>query len=143
MFILLRLPGRDTGLSHSIQALILALAEAWALEFRRGNRPPSLYQSGIIYQAEPYDWPAEEWADPMLVASRGWGDCDDLVIYRLAEILADSNYDPKQGQRSGLPAWPMVYRKMDGSQRYHIGIRHADGSEEDPARRLSKDGKVS
>lgn len=142
MLVLTKLPGKDSALLPSIQLIMLALAEAWSLEFRR-KQPPKLYKSGIIYQPEPPGLPAEEWADPYTVADRRWGDCDDLVLYRLAEIFHESGYDPRTGTREGLPAWPQVMRALDGTKRYHIAIRHADGTEEDPALKLSPSGKVS
>lgn len=143
MLVLTRLPGKEADLSRSIQALILTLAEVWASEFRRHGAPPSVYGGTIVYKPEPEDSPCEEWCDPYTVAERGWGDCDDLVIYRLAELLYQNGYKTTLDSRATLPAWPMVYRALDGSNRYHVGIRLASGAEEDPAKTLSPNGKVT
>ena len=106
----------------------MALAPAWGEELKRRPLPP-LYRSGVIFKPEPRSNPCEEFADPYIVFKRKWGDCDDLVLWRLAELHA-----------AGMEAFPQVMRALDGSGRYHIAVRHADGREEDPAKILYKGG---
>lgn len=63
--------------------------------FARGSVPmarlwqlPPLYRSGIVYQKEPgHGSGNEDFALPKTTYDRGWGDCDDLVIYRCWELL--------------------------------------------------------
>lgn len=134
MFVVTCLPGHGVDLSRSIRDMILCLAECWADELRRSPLP-ALYSSGVFYRAEDKRNQAEEWVDPYTVLKRGFGDCDDLVIWRLAEILNAANYD---GNRENLPAWPAVARK--GTE-YHVMIRHkADNSLEDPSLKLLRKG---
>lgn len=50
---------------------------------------PPLYQSGVVYREEPGHGGGKEFFDlPQTVYARGWGDCDDLCIWRIAELLA-------------------------------------------------------
>lgn len=53
----------------------------------RAGLVPQLYGSHILYRPEPWAGRFEEFADALVVAERGWGDCDDLVAYRCAEII--------------------------------------------------------
>lgn len=131
MFVLLKLPGKGRDLSRTIRDHIMSQAEAWAEELKSNPLPP-FYQCGIRYRPEPLRAPCEEWVDPYTVKQRGYGDCDDMVIWRLAEILAKSGYDPiRQGPRNA-PAHPAVARKRN-TGRYHVLIRHSNGEFEDPA----------
>lgn len=115
--------------------IILGLAEAWSLELCRNPLPP--YKScGIRYVPEPANSEAEEWVDPYTCRKRGYGDCDDMVIWRLAEILKNAKYDPRKG-RKNIPAWPAIYAHDDGV-RYHVAIMHKNGEIEDPAKEAVK-----
>jgi len=63
--------------------------------FARGSVPmapiwklPPLYRSGIKYKEEPdYGSGNEDFQVPILTYQRKWGDCEDLVIYRVWELL--------------------------------------------------------
>jgi len=94
----------------------------WARWMQRNpGRLPPLRESGIRWEPEKFPgW--EEWAPPPLVYARGFGDCDDIVLWRLAELLA-----------AGEKAHPQVLRDWQDGVRYHVAIRRADGSEEDPS----------
>ena len=131
MFVVCRLPGRGTDLSVSIQRIILALAEAWADEIARRPVTP-LYKSSVQFKPEPKENLAEEFVDPYTLRERGYGDCDDLVISRLAEIYAQTGWRSITSPNEKMPAWPAVARKL-GTLDYHVMIRHADGREEDPS----------
>lgn len=109
-------------LAAAMREALLGLARAYSIGMKVVPVPP-LYDSGVRYQREPNSgegW--EEWADPWSVSSRGWGDCDDLVMYRVAELLA-------AGEAAGINViW-------DG-YRYHVRVRRADQSIEDPSHLL-------
>jgi hypothetical protein len=108
----------------TLNACILSAAE------RMVEDPlPLLYTSSIIYKPEPWSGSGvEEFADPWTVHARGWGDCDDLVIYRAAELVA-----------AGLPAHARILR-LKGTARYHTQVkRDFDDQYEDPSlQRLGK-----
>ena len=83
---------------------------------------PPLYRSGIRYQLEPQHGSGnEDFAPPPLTFARKWGDCDDLVIYRLAELNAS-------GEKAYCyTTWP------EGTQSLHVLVRRANGELEDPS----------
>jgi predicted transglutaminase-like cysteine proteinase len=69
----------------------------------------------------------EEFADPWTVLQRGWGDCDDLVIYRGAELIAN-----------GYPCHAQVVRNTK-LNKYHTQLRRdfgPSGVVEDPCLKL-------
>ena len=95
----------------------------------RDDPLPALYTSSVQYAPEPWSGSGvEEFADPWTVLARGWGDCDDLVIYRAAELLA-----------AGYPAHARILH-LKGTSRYHTQVfRDFDGQVEDPSlQRLGK-----
>lgn len=66
------------------------LGRAYAAAYAAGAEPPPpLYRAGVRYREEPpHSVLDEDFAAPWTTHRRGWGDCDDLVIYRLAELFA-------------------------------------------------------
>lgn len=95
----------------------------------RLNRVPRLYdlrRQGLVeFDQEPNAGKYEEFASAPLVIARGWGDCDDLCAYRVAELL-----------ETGEPARLRIYCKetADDIKLYHVQVRRADGTIEDPSR---------
>lgn len=99
------------------------------------NVPP-LYSSGVRYENEP-PWkfdgrPAEEFACIPIVLARGFGDCDDLSPWRVAEL-----------RRAGEPAKIRIQWKRKtlangtkGRKYFHIVVRRANGDIEDPSAKL-------
>lgn len=118
-------------LAHAMRELLMGLGRAFAHGLAVHPLPP-LYVSGVRYAPEPNagdGW--EEWADPWTVHRRGWGDCDDLVAWRLAELLA-----------AGEAATVQVVGTGDGHRwgpRFHVRVRRADGTLEDPSIQLMGD----
>lgn len=92
---------------------------------RRGQTIPPLYESGVVYRREP-PWGHEEFADILTVYRRGWGDCDDLCAWRVAE-LRESKEDPKADIR--------IYWRPN-SKVMHVEVRRGNGAIEDPSRFL-------
>jgi hypothetical protein len=131
VFVVSKLPGDGLDLCYSIRDSILAQARSWARALKA--RPlKGFYSYNLRYKPEPIDSLAEEWVDPYTVVTRGHGDCDDMVIFRLAEIFVANGFDV-DNLFAPLPAWPAVAREI-GTGRYHVVIRHQDGSIEDPAK---------
>jgi hypothetical protein len=94
---------------------------------------PLLYESGVRYKREPNAFIYEEFADIPHVLKRGWGDCDDLVAWRCAEIQ----------HREKRPCDPLIYWRQhpNGSGSpitiWHVQVRRQDtGEVEDPSRLL-------
>lgn len=91
-------------------------------------RLPGLYDSGARYIKEDYDaLHPEDWLDVLEVLAQGGGDCEDLACYRAAEL-----------QVQGEKACAVFHRKTLSGNRtlVHILVQRADGSLEDPSRRL-------
>lgn len=94
----------------------------------QGKHIPSLYKSGVVYRREPLrrGKQYEEFADILTTLRRGWGDCDDLCAWRVAELRVTGE-DPKADIR--------IYWRPR-SNVMHVEVRRGDGSIEDPSRFL-------
>lgn len=88
----------------------------------RGHRVPCLYDSGVRYEEEPKNT-IEEFATIPVVLSRGWGDCDDLAPWRVAELQ-------EEGERAHIR---VQWKKTRNGRLFHIVVRREDGSIEDPS----------
>jgi len=97
-----------------------ALVAISRVQIRYKNVPP-LYRAGVRYQREAPG--REDWQSALETYLRGYGDCEDLAAYRVAELR----------ERGELKARPMVRRSYVG---YHVLVRRANGKSEDPSRRL-------
>lgn len=86
---------------------------------------PPLYDAGIVYEREEPG--VETLADPGLVHSRGYGDCAHLALARLAELR-------NAGERGAQFHFRAV--RKDRPRLFHVLIRRADGTLEDPSRIL-------
>lgn len=88
---------------------------------------PSMFSSGVRWQPEPWapEFDAFELATDCL--RRGWGDCDDLACWRVAELREQG--DAGAGIKISLPR-PHV----PGG--FHATVRRGDGRVEDPSREL-------
>lgn len=121
MRIVCEIPIDDDG-SKSVKELVEALARIWARRLRKLPLP-ALYRSAIRYEPEQHQGKFEDWQSPIVTFERGLGDCDDLVIYRLAELLA-------KGENASVQV--MSLRSASGV-RMHVRVRRGDGSVEDPS----------
>jgi|WetSurMetagenome_2_1015567.scaffolds.fasta_scaffold337737_2 hypothetical protein len=109
-------PNRGGG--PFLKGLIEFLAAQWVPIYRAAPLPP-LYQGTVVYRPEPNRGLWEDFASPAEVFERGWGDCDDLAIARIVELLAH-----------GIPASCQFVRKI-GTTRMHVRVRN-NGRVEDP-----------
>ena len=109
---------------------------------------PSLYQSGVVFRYEPNHGDGEEeFAQPPDVFARQWGDCDDLVVYRLAECLAAEldrqNFFASDERRQRALLRKMCVGVASGrlpsivadwrGESLHVLIRFPNGQTEDPS----------
>lgn len=92
------------------------------LAYLSTHNVPELYRSGVRYQNEPKGT-TEEFAAVPVVLSRGWGDCDDLAPWRVAELQ-------KHGEKARLR---IVWHKKPSGRLYHIVVRRENGRIEDPS----------
>lgn len=83
---------------------------------------PPLYRSGVRYRREPRG--QERWQLPWQTFEAGHGDCEDLAVWRAAEL-----------RLAGYGARPVVYRT--GPRTLHVVVWRDDrGDIEDPSRLL-------
>jgi hypothetical protein len=98
----------------------------------RAGLVPTLYGSGVRYRPEPWGKGIEEFADALTVVRRGWGDCDDLSPWRVAELqeAGDEKADCKISWKTRVGADGKPFRG------FHVSARHGDGRVEDVSRYL-------
>jgi hypothetical protein len=118
-----RLPEWPTGfLAYWVTHALDGFARGY-LPFAAVSALPDLYSSSIRYRVDPlYGSGREVMANPWTVARRGYGDCNDLVLYRLIELLL-------QGESPELDHTRSVWSGND----VHVLIRRANGILEDPS----------
>ena len=101
-------------------------------EHIRRFRTPALYSSGVRYRLEPDG--TEDFTDLEVLLRRGWGDCAQLVAWRVAELR-------EQGEPAQVR---LTWVTHNGRRMFHVQVRRADGRIEDPSVRLgmnSGDGR--
>jgi hypothetical protein len=134
--------GNEADRVRSEQSLLLLMEAMCAINqlHLKLRRYPKLYESGVVYRREDG---TENWLDMPSVIKAGWGDCEDLVFWRVAELRKD-----------GVKAAPFAkWRRVNGVYKYHALVRRfAPGRDhfgrmvkssawlEDPSRRLGMNG---
>ena len=112
-----------------VRAAVLGLAGVSLVQMQehaaRGQRLPALYGGTIRYEREPAD--QERWQTAEETASRGYGDCEDLAAYRVAEL-----------QAQGVPATIKI--RVVRPDLWHVLVEHPNGQLEDPSARLGMKG---
>lgn len=93
--------------------------------FLRTHQVPHPYSGILRYQEEPNNG-IEEFAPASVVYKRGWGDCDDLAPLLCA-------WYRNRGERAKIR---VQWRRNKNGKLYHVLVRRADGSIEDPSRIL-------
>ena len=108
-----------------VKLLLKILVYANLIYLRAHPNAPKLYQSGVRYIREPLG--VEYFQNVPSILRTGGADCEDLASWRVAELILE-----------GEPAEPAirVTVKDDGFRLYHIQVRRADGSIEDPSAHL-------
>lgn len=123
------------GICIAFKALVEAVATQNQVLIAR-LRLPKMYEVNtggrvrVRFRNEPWAGKFEEIATAVTVLKRGWGDCDDLAAWRIAELRI-----------GGIAATCKVYVREHklGKRKlnlYHVEVRLPDGSVEDPARYL-------
>lgn len=98
---------------------LVAIDKGWLKQ----HGPKPLYESGVRYRLENE---TEAWLDVGHVLSRGYGDCEDLASWRVAEL-----------QLAGIEAQPHIeWRKIDGRLIYHILVWRKTADRNLPPKRL-------
>lgn len=147
----LTLPGVTPGedVSARFAPIVMALETLTRVNqwhFRRGEAIP-LEESGAVYKAEPPG--REDWDDCMIVARRGWGDCEDLAAYLCAQIRelygihAECVIRQKFISSAVMRAqgYPLAHVPRDGIFLIHVLVRLPNGEVLDPSEWLGMDGE--
>lgn len=109
--------------------MIEGMARGCVPALRSWNLPP-LYKSRVRYQPEPtYGQGFEEFALPFHTIGRKHGDCDDLVIARLAELYASGENASARCEWVGDRMHVLVRR----SSQPFVWMPQESGAEEDPS----------
>jgi hypothetical protein len=112
---------KERAYSEFVLSRFLAALTTANFVYLKHTTAPALYSASVCYRAERF--PREEWKGIAAVVADGFGDCEDLATYRSAELLAHS-----------AGAHPTFrWRRLGRLSVYHIVVRHADGSIEDPS----------
>ena len=100
--------------------------------YLRLHKVPALYHAGIRYREEPLNVlrlgghstadSVEEFANVPAVIERGWGDGDDIVPWRCAELR-------EHGELAKIRLEPH-------GNKCHVVLRRGDGTKEDPCAKL-------
>lgn len=103
--------------------LLRSLVNICRIQIRFNPQLPLLYQTAIKYMEEPPG--QEDWQDPPTTLAMGFGDCEDISCWRVAEL----------NERFKIDAVPAFKEQMrpDGSLLYHIVVLYPDGRIEDPS----------
>jgi hypothetical protein len=113
-----------------LRALLEALTTANMVYLQTNPHTPFLYESGVRYLEEPPGF--DEWQDVPDTIARRSGDCEDLACWRVAELRCGGEY----GATHLITVEDMPDRNGQIVTTYHICVLRADGSKEDPSRRL-------
>lgn len=87
--IAITIPSTDTrsALLWALETLAIANLLWLRAESGAGRRTPPVYQSGIRFRAEPQEGSGIELYQTIPeVLAQGWGDCDDITGWRVAEL---------------------------------------------------------
>lgn len=115
---------RERRYSEVILRILLDALVKINLEYLKEHpNTPLLYDSGVRYKREDG---TEDWLDIGEVLKLGYGDCEDLACYRVAELI-----------KNGVPARPeLIWRNKGEFYLYHIKVMLHNGITEDPSRQL-------
>lgn len=122
-------PSRRVFDEAALVVLLQALAEVDRLELIANPRIPRLYRSLVRWRDADgeFNGKAEEFTTIEPLLARGHGDCKDLSAWRVAELRYHD------GEVAGFVLTPFEHKK---GRTYHIRVRRADGSIEDPSQLL-------
>lgn len=94
-----------------LRIMLEAMAQA-NMGYIQKNKPPGLYESGVYYQAEPRG--QENWRGIGQVMAQGYGDCEDLSAWLVAQYRMKGEKATFRLKRT---------RKPGGFLLYHIQVR--------------------
>lgn len=144
-------PSRFVPLMICLKALVEV--DEWQL--KNTGPYPDLYAAGVRYQVEPEG--CEDWCDIPTVISQGWGDCEDLACWRVAELRVKHRIMAEPVIKwKHIPYLDLVKLSQSGQWRpgpsgiprdgiilIHVMVKYPDGHVECPSKRLGMKGEYS
>lgn len=122
------LPGLSSpSPDEDIASLLDCLSDVWARWLRKHRDFPALYQSGVVYAPEI---DTEDWLSPQQILDAKRGDCEDLTLWRCAELRS----------RDVLAVPLCVSRHVGRKFVQHVSLRYPSGRLEDPSLLLMPHG---
>jgi hypothetical protein len=121
-------PGNGTSIEWCLNTLFAMNVGILVARKRKKIHTPLLYDSGVVYQPEPWIGTIESFDTIPVVLARKWGDCDDLAAWRAAELFV-----------LGIKAHPIVVEtptSRAGNRRWHCLVHHVSKGVEDPSVKL-------
>lgn len=127
-----RAPKEFSGNNRKLLWFLEALTRCNVLWLESHPTTPMLYQSGVVYKQEKN---SEAWLDIPHVIENGWGDCEDLAAWRVAELRFRHRVQAR-------PYLKWYHRPKEGFTLYHVQVRLPDGKIEDPSAQLGMKGRA-
>jgi hypothetical protein len=118
-------------ITRAVDALVTANVR-YLTQGARWRTIPSLYASGIVFHREP-DGGLNLWQNIPRVRAFGYGHCVALASWRVAELVVR---DRELGAAPIVSVDHEVRPTVGWVQEFHVRVQRADGSIEDPSRRL-------
>ncbi len=113
-----------------------------------GNPIAPLYMTGVRYKEDPAG--REDWRDLYSVLQRGYGDCDNLVAWRTAELQAAGikarpviKWQHIPQQQALALGYPKSVAPSGGLWMVHCLVQWPDGRVEDPSKLLGMGGEYT
>jgi hypothetical protein len=123
--------GRDFSQNNKkLLWLLEALVKCNMIWLESHPKAPKLYSSGVRYEHEEG---TEEWLDIPNILKEGWGDCEDLAAWRIAELRSAGI------KAKGYLRW--LNRPSEKITLYHVQVLLPDGTIDDPSKRLGMRGE--
>lgn len=128
---LFELPDDRDRSQECLVILMDALAKVNVAYLIQHPNTPPLYESKVKYYFDPNA--PDPWQDIPSTIRKGYGDCEDLACWRIAEYRV-----------KGIDARPLIRwrKKPNGAYTYHALVRLPDGRTEDPSISMGMRGKM-
>jgi hypothetical protein len=113
---------------EAVRVLTDEIARENEVALRSDPRVPRLYESGVYYKMVLRE--GLTFVDLFEVLRKGYGHCQHLVGWRVAELRV------RDGERGAQPAVKWRHNARTKRIVFHVVVRRADGSVEDPSKLL-------
>lgn len=114
-------PLTESEVAEDVGQIAETMIAANLIWLKKNPHTPELYKSGVKYKAD-----SDLWGDIPTTIQSGFGDAQELVCWRIAELRA-----------KGIPAKVYILVLKDGPiGTVHLQVALPNGDKEDPAHKL-------